>query len=135
MNCNQKSGIFLNITCANEATKQCSNCDKKVCNTHHHILNKVKLCEDCYWEFFLYSEEQKINRTIQIYDNGRMTSTTSSSSSSNEREGFEEGFGGGTFGGGGASGAWTDGDKEGFNATDIVAGAGLSDNDNTFFYS
>ena len=141
MNCEQKSGIFLNRSCENEAIKICSNCNKNVCKTHSHILDAKKLCEDCYWEFFLYSEEHRNTETyIDNRNNHDRTTTFSQSSNSGttEREGFEGGFGGGQFGGAGASGVWTEGDKQGFNQEDAAtAGAGLFDdgNDSTFFYS
>lgn len=135
MDCNQKSGVFLNISCNNEITGICENCIKSVCTTHLHSLDSKNLCEDCYWEAFIYTKEKQPDRD---YIEDRDSSYTFVSSSSSKGEtGFAGGFGGGAFGGGGASGTWTENDAAGFTETDGAAGAGLlaDDADGTFFYS
>lgn len=140
MTCNQKSGVFLDRSCENEAVKQCSNCEKHVCKSHFKVLDDQKLCEDCYWELFLYNKQRQVYRDDTITDNRDPFPTSSSSSYSSSddgAEGFAGGFGGGSGGGGGASGAWTEGDMEGFNNLEDATASGMlgDDNDNTFFYS
>ncbi len=135
MNCEQKSGVFLNISCTNSPEKTCSKCEKKVCKLHVHRFEKKDLCENCYWEKYLYANE-KVNSDYDYHDEGSIITTTSSSPSSNEGSndgGFDGGFGGGEFGGGGASSGWTEGDAESFN--DTTETGGLLNNDDTFFYS
>ena len=134
MKCEQKSGVFLNLACERTASKTCDTCKKEICKRHFHSYETAELCEDCFWEQFLYAEEKK----EEFYDTDDYTSanrgTTSSPSSSNTKDtGFDGGFGGGEFGGGGASAAWTDGDAAGFNDTDTAGG--LLDQDDTFYYS
>lgn len=138
MNCEQKSGVFLNISCSNSIEKTCVNCKKEVCKTHIHRFEKKDLCENCYWENYLY-EEEKQRSDYDYHDEGSIILKTSSSSASNNSSskgsegGFNNGFGGGEFGGGGASSGWTEGDVESFSDT-TETGALLNDND-TFFYS
>lgn len=141
MNCQQKSGVFLNIHCSNTKKNNCSNCNKDVCETHSHTLESKSFCEDCYWERFLYSIEVRenydrdilIERTTTINTSNRPISSGNSDSSSRD-SGFDGGFGGGSFGGGGASGAWTEGDMQSLDDNN-TAGGFLSDTDDTFFYS
>lgn len=136
MSCEQKSGVFLKEPCNRTVTNSCANCEKKICHVHFHHFEANDLCEDCYWERYLYAEPLKQNDTDVDYyeiDSTISTTTTSYSSSDTEEAGFDGGFGGGGFGGGGASGSWTAGEAQGFNETD--AGGGLLDNDDTFYYS
>lgn len=137
MNCEQKSGVFLNESCKNSFAHTCDNCRKQICHEHYHKIESHDLCEDCYWEKYLYLEDEEQIDDVVFDDTTRSTFTVSSSStstSSSEQEGgFKEGFGGGEFGGGGAAGAWTEGDAQGFNETD--GAGGLLDNDDTFYYS
>lgn len=138
MNCEQKSGVFLNRNCSRTATNGCSNCEKQVCQVHFHQFEGQDLCEDCYWEKYLYAESvQPVHEYDDFHNDTTIIPTSSSSSSSSpadtEKAGFDGGFGGGEFGGGGASGAWTEGDAQGFDETD--AAGGLLDNDDTFYYS
>lgn len=135
MNCQQKSGVFLNINCSNTKKNKCSNCDKDVCEIHSHILESKYYCEDCFWERFLYTIEVRDH-----YDNDTFTesNTMSTSNSRNETDsGFGGGFGGGGFGGGGASSEWTEGDIQSLdtNNSNNAAEGLLLDTDDTFFYS
>lgn len=132
MNCEQKSGVFLNEDCKRTAANTCSNCEKHVCKVHTHRYDAIDLCEDCYWEKFLYAEQARDND--YVHDDTRThTNTNTHSTTESTNEGFDGGFGGGGFGGGGASGAWTEGEAQSFNETDN--GGGLFDNDDTFYYS
>lgn len=138
MNCKQKSGVFLNISCKNTVENTCTNCKKQVCNTHSYKSNANVLCEDCYWENYFYTTEniRKKNTDTDVFI---ATTTTSNTVSNTTNEtstpaGFEDGFGGGEFGGGGASSSWTEGDMESLNASETENG-GLLSNDDTFFYS
>ncbi|MFS4491827.1 hypothetical protein [Maribacter sp. 2308TA10-17] len=134
MSCEQKSGVFLNKSCSRTVTNTCSNCDKKTCHVHFHRFDESDLCEDCYWEKYLYAEEKKNNYNPEIYDDSDGTIISSSSSSNDSEDaGFDGGFGGGGFGGGGAAGTWTDGDAKGFEETDSTGG--LLNSDETFYYS
>ena len=135
MNCEQKSGVFLNQACERAASKTCDTCKKEICKRHFHTYDTAKLCEDCFWEKFLYAEEKK----EEFYDTDdytnfdRGTSSSSTSSTNTDDTAFNDGFGGGAFGGGGASGEWTEGDAAGFNDTNPAGG--LLDKDDTFYYS
>jgi len=133
MSCEQKSGVFLNESCHRTVTETCDNCTKKICHVHFHKFEGNELCEDCYWEKYLYTEEQKLMVDNTYDDSDDDTVLTSSSTSDATDRGFEGGFGGGGFGGGGAAGSWTEGDAKGFDETN--AGGGLLDNDDTFYYS
>ena len=135
MNCQQKSGVFLNIHCSNTKKNKCSNCKKDVCETHTHTLESKVFCEDCYWERFLYTiETTEYYDSDTFIDNTTNTTSNASSLSSNTDNGFSGGFGGGSFGGGGASAEWTEGDMESLNENNTAAGF-LTDTDDTFFYS
>jgi len=141
MNCKQKSGVFLNLDCPNPKTKTCLTCKKEVCDIHAHTVNSSVLCEDCFWENYLYSvtanSDSLVDRdfTDTYPPTLGSSSTTSFSSSSNKSPGgFENGFGGGEFGGGGASNSWTEGDMQSLNDSDTGNG-GLLGSDDTFFYS
>jgi len=133
MNCEQKSGVFLNRSCERSATETCDTCKKEICETHLRLYKVFKYCIDCYWEAYLYAEEQN----EEFYDNETDTpkdnDTTSSPTSSSDDGTFQGGFGGGGFGGGGAGGTWTEGDAQGFNETNTEGG--LLDKDDTFYYS
>ncbi|MFK7813890.1 MAG: hypothetical protein AB8B59_15450 [Maribacter sp.] len=135
MSCEQKSGVFLKVGCKRTVTNTCTNCEKKICHVHFHHFEANDLCEDCYWEKYLYAEEKKQkNENDDVYDDFDTTIvSTSYSTSDTEDSGFKDGFGGGGFGGGGASGEWTEGEALGFNETD--SSGGLLDNDDTFYYS
>lgn len=135
MNCQQKSGVFLNVHCSNTKENQCSYCDKEICKTHTNVLESKQYCEDCYWECFLFSkEERKYNDTDTFITDTSTTSYASSSSNDDSDTGFSGGFGDGGFGGGGASGQWTEGDMQSLNDTNSQASL-LSGTDDTFFYS
>ncbi len=142
MNCEQKSGIFLNIKCSNTAEHECDTCEKQICKIHVHRYNDKDLCENCYWETYIYTTERVTNdydhhneTTIIGFPTGGTGGTASNNSDSNPT-GFEEGFGGGEFGGGGATGSWTEGDAQSFNDTSTDTNGGLlGGTDSTFFYS
>ncbi|WP_452222056.1 hypothetical protein [Lacinutrix salivirga] len=138
MNCQQKSGVFLNIECQNTKQQTCSNCEKEVCDTHSLHWETTLFCEDCYWEHFLISTTQKQITHLNNSKDDVLISTTAfpskSASNTTEQGGFKDGFGGGEFGGGGASAGWTEGDMQSLNETDNQGGF-LSDTDDTFFYS
>lgn len=136
MNCQQKSGVFLNIHCSNTKENNCSNCKKEVCETHTHLLESKHYCEDCYWELFMfYKEERPYHDNDTFITDTNTTPYASSTSHDNSSDsGFGGGFGGGGFGGGGANGQWTEGDMQSLSDTDSQGGI-LSDNDDTFFYS
>jgi len=134
MNCEQKSGIFLNIKCNNNVKHECSNCEKQVCKTHLHRYIGRDLCENCYWETYIYSKE----KIVDDYDYHNETTIIGfpSTTNNNHPVSFEEEFGGGEFGGGGASSSWTEGELESFNDTSTeINGSLLGDADSTFFYS
>ncbi|RMA64292.1 hypothetical protein [Ulvibacter antarcticus] len=140
MNCEQKSGVFLNMNCINSVEETCSNCEKQICKPHSHVLDTNMLCEDCYWERFIYDKEKKAKEYFDNNEHRLMDSTRSTpiSSNSSETPSFEGGFGGGGFGGGGASGEWSEADAGSFTETaGGAAAAGLmgSETDDTFFYS
>lgn len=139
MNCNQKSGVFLNLVCNNTSEKKCTNCKKNICESHAHIFETKILCEDCYWETYLYTVTQE---KMDYYDestfhSGNTYTGTSNSSDANipTDSGFDEGFGGGGFGGGGATSSWSEGDIESVNNNINAEGNTFLDNDETFFYS
>ena len=144
MNCEQKSGVFLNIKCSNTAEYECNNCEKQVCKTHVHRYNGRDLCENCYWETYIYTNE-RIKDDYDHHDETTIigfptgtgnTSSTTNGNNNNDPTHFDDGFGGGEFGGGGATGAWTEGDAESFNDTSTDANGGLlGGTDSTFFYS
>nr|WP_321226161.1 hypothetical protein [uncultured Psychroserpens sp.] len=140
MNCQQKSGVFLNIDCQNPIKNTCSNCEKEVCKTHSHLLEATMYCEDCYWEAFLLTTEMKPDNTTRRHDDDIIIAssptmnTRSGSGSSSDPDGFGGGFGGGQFSGGGAGGSWTEGDMQSLADTDAQGGF-LTDGDDTFFYS
>ena len=129
MNCEQKSGVFLNLNCERTATNTCENCKKKICATHFRMHNAAELCVDCYWEKYLYAEEKK----EELYQDDTYTPAPMDTTGTTDDSTFQGGFGGGGFGGGGASGAWTEGDAAGFNETNTDGG--LLDTDDTFYYS
>jgi len=135
MSCQQKSGVFLNILCSNTEESICSNCNKAVCETHAHLLETKHYCEDCFWERFILSKEERAYRDTDTFitDTSR-TSYNSNTPANDSDAGFGGGFGGGDFGGGGANGAWTEGDMQSLSETDSAGGL-LSSNDDTFFYS
>jgi len=130
MNCKQKSGVFLNIACQNAKAHSCTNCKKEVCETHMHVFRSKHLCEDCYWENYLFALNLREDDYIEENYLGRANESQSSQSST----GFRGGFGGGSFSGGGASGSWTEGDKQSLSDSNNAGNALLSDDD-TFFYS
>ena len=139
MKCQQKSGVFLNLECQNAIDHKCFNCDKEVCDTHSHNLGNLLYCEDCYWERFLFTQQQDNTHyndsdtdTTVIYSSN--SSSSSPVSSNNEPTGFKDGFGGGEFGGGGAAGAWTEGDIQSLSDTNNTNNL-MSDSDDSFFYS
>lgn len=136
MSCEQKSGVFLNISCKNKIEETCSNCQKKVCNVHVHVINAKKLCEDCYWENYLYTADDTFTRhhEVDVFIATSNSNTSHSSNSASTPTGFDDGFGGGGFGGGGASSSWTEGDIQSLNDTGTENG-GLLSTDDTFFYS
>lgn len=138
MNCEQKSGVFLNITCQNKIHNTCSVCDKKVCATHCYIWLNTDYCEDCYWEHYLLTiESRPSSKPIDMDNNTTSHSTTysSSNSTSDSEGGFKDGFGGGEFGGAGATGTWTEGDMQSLADTTENPEGLLNDTDDTFFYS
>ena len=143
MNCQQKSGVFLNIECQNKQEEKCSVCKKEVCATHCHIWGNTFYCEDCYWEHYLLTTEKSpSSKRIQSNNETRFrpdssTSHTNSTSSNSTKEpgGFKDGFAGGAFGGAGAAGSWTEGDMQSLNETTDGPLGLLSDSDDTFFYS
>ncbi|TXE11598.1 hypothetical protein FUA26_05895 [Seonamhaeicola algicola] len=146
MNCEQKSGVFLNMSCTNKFEETCSNCGKKVCKVHAYKIETQKsniqiYCEDCYWENYLYSiEDRKLNNTkkdVFIETNHTPTIFSNTSSETKNPEGFEHGFGGGSFGGGGAQAEWTEAEMQSLNSTDddTTNIAGILGDDDTFFYS
>jgi hypothetical protein len=137
MNCKQKSGVFLNLDCPNPKTQTCTQCKKEVCDVHVHAVNSSFLCEDCFWENYLYSIQDQNDTFIDrdfVDTYPPVIISTSSSSSDTSPGGFDEGFGGGEFGGGGASAGWTEGDKQSFSDSATGDGAILG-SDDTFFYS
>ncbi len=139
MNCEQKSGVFLNISCNNTIEETCSNCKKEVCKTHAFKSKLKTYCEDCYWENYFYVIEDK--DTYSSYNDVFVeTSNSPTVFTSNDETpsptGFEDGFGGGSFGGGGAGGSWTEGEMQSLaDDTNNEIGGGLLSSDDTFFYS
>ncbi|NER16541.1 hypothetical protein [Spongiivirga citrea] len=137
MSCKQFSGIFLNIACRRQAEKKCSKCEKDTCLVHTHTLNSKTLCEDCYWEQYLYDEQNKPT-PVDYYDDDGTVFTSSSSydsrTSDSDVDSFEDGFSGGEFGGGGASGDWSEEDINSFDQTDMND-TSLGTNEGSFFYS
>ncbi len=140
MKCQQKSGVFLNLSCSNAKRYTCANCKKGICETHTHMISSMEqLCEDCYWEAYLYSTRKKDSHLddhyIDTYTDFNTVTYTSSTASSDPLDSDNREFGGGEFGGGGASGMWTEGDMQSLEDTpNTTIGSGLS-NDDTFFYS
>lgn len=138
MKCEQKSGVFLNISCNRTVTETCSNCGKKVCEVHAYKSKGAVLCEDCYWENYLYAIEDQSDSYVDVFieNNSSSSSFGTSNTNSTEEEGFQDGFEEGNFGGGGAAAAWTEGEMESLNDdTNNTAIGGLLDTDDTFFYS
>ena len=139
MTCEQTSGIFLNLSCHNQQSEVCSNCKKKVCDTHSHSWESSLFCEDCYWEHFLLAAETKEHVRRDRYEDDVIIAGSSYDSSSSDSKddsgGFDGGFGGAEFSGGGAGAAWTDGDIQSLEDSGEVGGGLLSDGDDTFFYS
>lgn len=137
MNCQQKSGVFLNIECQRIKEDSCSVCNKNVCKTHLHILANTYYCEDCYWEHYLLTDDIRPSTQRLDTTSGGFVYSSNTSSGSNT-EGFAGGFGGGEFGGGGAAGEWTEGDMHSLHVTtdqqDTTAPLGLA-GDDTFYYS
>ncbi|SHJ09297.1 hypothetical protein [Aquimarina spongiae] len=132
MNCQQKSGVFLNISCRQKAENECSRCQKQVCNSHYRILEKKGYCEDCFWEVYLFSNPKSSDNDLHD-DDVIITTSTPINSESND-DGFEGGFGGGGFGGAGAGGEWSSSDMDSFARPDSNQDDYLG-NDETFFYS
>lgn len=132
MKCEQKSGVFLNLDCQNTKEHKCNNCKKNVCKMHAHAFSLGHLCEDCYWEDYLYSKHEIDDNFIEgTYLNSDDASQTSSSDFVG---GFDGGFGGGSFGGGGASGNWTEGDMQSLDDSSENHSSMLG-SDDKFFYS
>ncbi len=138
MTCEQKSGVFLDITCKNNASAQCSNCKKHVCDAHNFDFKDKNYCENCFWENYILSKteiEQDTDYYIEPTNHTYVNSRSSYSSGDNTQDsGFKDGFGGGEFGGGGASGSWTEGELQSLAATDQDSNAFIDTNE-TFFYS
>jgi len=156
MSCHQISGVLLKLSCSNEISGSCEQCQKEVCTTHLHRLNTQKLCEDCYWENFLYAKQKSTEQFISDnYEASKAFVYNSNTNASESAEGFTDGFGGGKFGGAGAGGSWTEGDAQSFNknaqdsplSQEALGGAILTDQsndlggftpddaDDTFYYS
>lgn len=129
MSCQQKSGVFLNISCNNNTKQKCSRCRKNVCDSHYRQLDSNGYCDDCFWELYIlknkHANEFENDDLILVYDNSTNSETSDA--------GFTGGFGGGSFDGGGASGTWTNTDIESFKETEPMGDSTLSDD--TFFYS
>ena len=137
MNCQQKSGVFLNLDCTNTKAHVCSKCQKDICNPHTRNYKSTNLCEDCYWETLLFSAEKQKDTLMDDHytDTTPFIADTSNTAVSSQPSGFEDGFGGGGFGGGGAEGTWTEGDLQSLEDTSTNDGLGLLGADDTFFYS
>ncbi|KZS42454.1 hypothetical protein AWE51_03150 [Aquimarina aggregata] len=135
MNCQQKSGVFLNLDCKNAKAHTCNNCKKDICEAHTHTLESKHLCEDCYWETYLFSTKKRDVYADDNYINDTYVNYDSTSQTSSPPSGFDGGFGGGSFGGGGASGTWTEGDMQSLNDTNTGDTLGMLGADDTFFYS
>ena len=140
MNCQQKSGVFLNIHCTNIKQNKCADCKNEICEAHTHIVGTRDYCEDCYWELYLFKEEGKSYETSAIFiETANHTSTTFSNGTaaagSDSIGGFKDGYGGGDFGGAGGTGAWTEGDMQSLNDTKDGQNNFLAGSDDTFFYS
>ncbi|MGB3607052.1 hypothetical protein [Psychroserpens sp.] len=139
MQCQQKSGVFLNLDCERDAAYTCSNCKKEICKRHHKQWESLLFCEDCYWEHYLLASEKKPTRLWDDLDDDMIIASTNIPSSQNSKnasspEGFEDGFGGGEFSGGGAGASWTEGDMDSLTQSDGESGL-FADGDDTFFYS
>lgn len=133
MICQQKSGVFLNISCNNSVEGTCSHCKKEVCSQHKHLFESKHYCENCFWEFYIFSQKERtFEEDFHDYD----TVTTSYLPTNYDQDEIEtsDGFGGGSGGGGGATGKWTPSEVESFNEQRNF-GEEVIGNDDTFFYS
>ncbi|MCV6629472.1 MAG: hypothetical protein OIF50_06400 [Flavobacteriaceae bacterium] len=129
--CQQKSGILLHMSCNNREQLQCESCSKSVCEAHSHPLGGRNLCENCFWEQYLYYQSKN-----QTEEDTMIFIEFNSPSHSHTEEGestFQGGFGDGSFSGGGASGTWTEGDMQSLHNEEL-AGSFL-DHDDSFYYS
>ncbi|MDY8136034.1 hypothetical protein [Aquimarina sp. 2201CG5-10] len=135
MNCQQKSGVFLNLDCQNIKEHTCTKCKKDVCRTHAHVLTSKYFCEDCYWETYLFSIKKQDNYVEDSNIDDTHVSSNNPSQFSPSPSGFDGGFGGGSFGGGGASGTWTEGDMQSLSDTSTNENLDMLSSDDTFLYS
>ena len=134
MNCEQKSGVLLNLSCLENEADSCTNCNKKVCEIHSHKVGNSTLCEDCYWEsYLLHTEDKRVYYSDSEFDDDY--SESSSFENVNPSSGFYGGFGGGRFGGGGAAGFWSEADMQSTENNNEDLNGGLLTDDSSFHYS